>query len=111
MEEQEKTLQKVTDIEALNDNIDAAVYAFSERWTPLPFFTEHCEVMDQRQLRDAMGLRATMDAGDPWPTAERLLLQLGYHWHWLGTSRVMYLQEKEDFAVVSDWEEVEEGDN
>ena len=67
--------------------------------------------MDARQLRDALGLRATIDAGDPWPTAEQLLLEHGFRWHWLGTSRVMYLKERDDFVPDTGWVDAEEVDN
>lgn len=91
----------VTDIEALKDNTQAAVEGFAERWIPVPSFTEQCEVMDVRQLRDAMGLRATIEAGDPWPAAEQKLLQMGFRWHWLGSSRVMFLRERGDYTGTS----------
>lgn len=99
---------RVTDIDALAENTQAAVMAFADRWISMPSFSERCEVMDQRQLRDTMGLRATAEAGDPWPTAEKLLIELGFRWHWLGTSRVMYLQEKSDWQDTGGWEEAEE---
>lgn len=106
-DEQEQSPWKVTDIDAAKDNINEAVYAFNERWAPMPRFGLDVEVMDQRQLRDAMGLRATIDAGDPWPKAEQLLLQHGFKWHWLGGMRVMYVQERDSF-VDEDWSEAEE---
>lgn len=87
-----------TDILALEDNAQNAVDAFAKRWISMPKFTMECEVMDQRQLRDAMGLRATIEAGDPWPAAEQKLLQAGFRWHWLGDSRVMFLKEREDYS-------------
>lgn len=109
---------RVTDIAALKSNTEMAVDGFTERWLPMPSFTIECEVMDVRQLRDAMGLRATIEAGDPWPYAEQLLLQRGFRWHWLGTARVMYLRERGDYAGTSagggdgwiDAEELEEKD-
>lgn len=100
--------KKVTDIDALSENTTAAVIAFSERWIPMPGFGENVEVMDLGQLRDAMGLRVTFEAGDPWPTAEKLLLGMGFRWHWLGSQRVMYLKEKEDYQPDTGWEEAEE---
>lgn len=103
--------QKVTDIEALKGNTEAAVMEFNERWAPMPRFDIGVEVMDVRQLRDAMGLRATMDTGDPWPAAEQLLLQLGFRWHWLGTQRVMFLQEKDGFIPSTGWEQAREADD
>lgn len=98
----------MTDIDALKDNTESAVAGFTQRWIPVPTFTEHCEAMDQRQLRDAMGLRVTVDGGDPWPMAEQLLLTAGFRWNWLGNSRVMFLQEKDDFVMDADWEELED---
>lgn len=106
-DEQEKAPRKVTDIDAAKENIESAVYAFNERWAPMPQFAIGVEVMDQRQLRDAMGLRATIDTGDPWPAAEKLLLELGFRWHWIGGTRVMFVQERDNF-VDEDWSEAEE---
>lgn len=108
----------VTDIEALKENTRAAVEGFAGRWLSMPKFSEDCEVMDVRQLRDAMGLRATIEAGDPWPAAEQLLFKMGFRWHWLGNSRVMFLREREDYTGTSagggdgwdDGEELEEED-
>ena len=111
-QEQEQGPRKVTDIDAAIDNINEAVYAFNDRWASMPKFALGVEVMDQRQLRDAMGLRATIDTGDPWPKAEQLLLQLGFKWHWLGGMRVMFVQERDGF-IDEDWsdgEEIEETD-
>ena len=98
----------VTDIAALKENTEVAVEAFAERWLSMPRFTMECEVMDQRQLRDAMGLRATIEAGDPWPAAESLLLQMGFRWHWLGGSRVMFLKERDGYEDDGGWKEAEE---
>ena len=111
-DEQEHGPRKVTDIDAAIDNINEAVYAFNDRWASMPKFALGVEVMDQRQLRDAMGLRATIDTGDPWPKAEQLLLQLGFKWHWLGGMRVMFVHERDGF-IDEDWsdgEEIEETD-
>lgn len=105
-EESDELQKKVTDVDALADNASEAAIAFAQRWMPMPSFTEHCEVMDVRQLRDAMGLRVT-DAGDPWPAVEQYLLSVGFRWHWLGTARVMFLQEKDDWEPDDGWEEVE----
>lgn len=107
MENDEKTPRKVTDIDALKSNVEMAVAGFAARWASMPKFSEFCEVMDQRQLRDAMGLRATIDAGDPWPQAEQLLLKMGFRWHWLGNMRVMYLMERDDFVPDTGWEYAE----
>lgn len=97
-----------TDILALEDNAQKAVEAFSLRYLSMPKFTMDCEVMDQRQLRDAMGLRATIEAGDPWPAAEQQLLQVGFRWHWLGGSRVMFLKEREGYEPDDGWSDGEE---
>jgi hypothetical protein len=109
-DEKEHAAKKVTDIEAAKGNIAAAVYAFNDRWASMPGFAMGVEVMDQRQLRDAMGLRATIDTGDPWPKAEQLLLELGFRWHWLGGQRVMYVRERDEF-IDEDWSEAEEVEN
>lgn len=106
-DDEEKLPRKVTDIEAARDNIEAAVMAFHEQWAVAPEFMIGVEVMDQRQLRDAMGLRASMDIGDPWPKAEMLLLKLGYKWHLQGGTRVMYVIERDGF-VDADWSQAEE---
>ena len=96
-DEQEQAQKKVTDLDAVKDNTGAAVEAFAERWAPMPRFAVGVEVMDARQLRDAMGLRASIDWGDPWPEAEKKLLEMGFRWHWLGANRVMFLQERDEF--------------
>ena len=101
--EEEKLPSKVTDIEAAQNNIDAAVKAFAERWISLPCMSLPCEVMDQGQLRDAMGLHATIDLGDPWPQAEKLLFSMGFRWHNLGSSRVMFLREREEAVIDDGW--------
>ena len=97
-----------TDLEALKDNVEKAVEEFSSRWISMPRFTEECEVFDQRQLRDAMGLRATIEAGDPWPAAEQQLLEADFRWHWLGGTRVMFLKEREDYSPDDGWDDAEE---
>lgn len=109
-EQQEKALRKVTDIDAASENIETAVQMFNDRWISMPGFDLGVEVMDVRQLRDAMGLRATMDVGDPWPKAEQLLMERGFRWHWLGAQRVMYLKERDDFLLCRDtgWEDADE---
>lgn len=99
---------KVTDIVAVSENVMAAVDSFSARWLSMPRFGLDCEVMDTRQLRDAMGLRASIDWGDPWPTAEQELLRRGFRWHWLGSQRVMYLKERDGIVPDTGWEEAEE---
>ena len=60
------------------------------------------------QLRDAMGLRASFDIGDPWPAAEKQLLDLGFRWQMMGGQRVMYLKEKDGFEPDTGWQEAEE---
>lgn len=92
-----------TDILAIKDNAEQAVGAFAERYLSMPRFTLDCVVMDQRQLRDAMGLRATIEAGDPWPKAEQLLLEANFRWHMLGGTRVMYLKERENYEPDDGW--------
>ena len=106
--DEEKTPRKVTDIEAAEGNIQAAVAAFNEQWVPMPRFDVGVEVMDVAQLRDAMGLRATIDIGDPWPSAEQELLRRGFRWHQLGGQRVMYLKERDGFVPDTGWEDAEE---
>lgn len=96
-----------TDIAALKENVEKAVEAFADRYLSMPRFTMDCVVMDQRQLRDAMGLRATIEAGDPWPKAEQLLLEMGFRWHMLGGTRVMYLREREDAVPDDGWDDGE----
>lgn len=108
MEEEEKTPTKVTDISSAQANIEDAVAAFVQRWMPAPKFDIGVEVMDQGQLRDAMGLRATIDLGDPWPAAERQLLDCGFRWQWLNGLRVMYLKEKTDYTPDTGWQDAKE---
>lgn len=103
--------KRVTDVDALKDNVESAVESFAQRYLSMPRFTERCVVMDHGQLRDAMGLRATFEAGDPWPKAEELLMKHGFRWHMLGAMRVMYLQERDGYLEDDGWdygEEVEE---
>lgn len=110
MDDEKKNVQlSVTDLEAIKDNTEQAVNAFAKRYLSMPRFTEHCEVMDQGQLRDAMGLRATFDSGDPWPRAEQLLIeQYHFRWHNLGGIRVMYLQERGGYEPDDGWNDGEE---
>ena len=107
-EQDEEKPKKVTDIDAVESNAKAAVMGFIERWMPMPGFAIGVEVMDAGQLRDAMGLRATIDWGDPWPAAEKELIEHGFRWHWLGGQRVMYLKEREDFVPDTGWSDAEE---
>ena len=100
--------KRVTDINAATSNVETMVYSFIDRWLPWPNFDLGVEVMDVGQLRDAMGLRATIDIGDPWPQAEQILLQQGFVWHWLNGQRVMYLKEKEEYEEKTGWTEAEE---
>lgn len=106
--DEEKIPRKVTDIDALKENVRMAVEEFAERWISMPGFGLDVEVMSVSQLRDAMGLRASIDWGDPWPTAEKLLMNFGFRWHWLGGQRVMYLREREEFVPDTGWEVPEE---
>lgn len=109
--DEEKTPRKVTDIDALKDNVRMAVEEFAERWISMPGFGLDVEVMSVSQLRDAMGLRASIDWGDPWPAAEQELIRHGFRWHWLGGQRVMYLRERDDFVPDTGWEVPEEVEN
>lgn len=105
---EEKAPLKVTDIDALKNNVRMAVDEFAERWISMPGFGLDVWVMSVSQLRDAMGLRASIDWGDPWPTAEQELMVHGFRWHWLGGQRVMYLRERDDFVPDTGWEVPEE---
>ena len=106
-----KVPMKVTDIDALKSNVQMAVEEFADRWISMPGFGMDVEVMTLPQLRDAMGLRASIDWGDPWPTAEQELLAMGFRWHWLGGQRVMFLKERDDFVPETGWENAEEVKN
>ena len=108
MADEEKTPRKVTDIDAATDNIAAAVMAFCQQWEPAPRFAIGVEVMGVAQLRDAMGLRASIDWGDPWPSAEQQLLTMGFRWQSLSGQRVMFLREKDGFVVDTGWTDIEE---
>ena len=105
--EEEKAPRKVTDIDALKSNVQMAVEEFCDRWISMPRFDIGVEVMTLSQLRDAIGLRASIDWGDPWPTAEMELLARGFRWQSLGNQRVMYLKERDGFIPDTGWEEVE----
>lgn len=107
-DEEEKAPKKVTDIDAVDSNVTAAVAAFSERWMPAPKFDIGVEVMDVGQLRDAMGLRASIDWGDPWPAAEKQLMDAGFRWQMLSGQRVMYLMEKDGYMPETGWDTPEE---
>lgn len=107
-EQQDPSQFSVTDLEAMKDNTKCAVEAFAQRYLSLPKFVMDCEVMDQGQLRDAMGLRATFESGDPWPAAEKQLLEHGFCWHNLGGMRVMFLREREDYQHDDGWNDGEE---
>lgn len=108
MAEESKSAAKVTDIEAAKFNVTSAVAAFADRWMPAPRFDIGVEVMDVGQLRDAMGLRATIDIGDPWHAAERQLLDEGFRWQWLNGHRVMFLREKDGYEPDTGWQNAEE---
>ena len=105
----EKQPEKATDISAVKNNAVMAVEAFTDQWAVVNEFAIGVVVMDQRQLRDAMGLRASVDWGDPWPAAEQELLNRGYQWRMLGGQRVMFLRERDDFVQTAwDGEEINE---
>ena len=108
--DEEKVPMKVTDIDALKNNVKMAVEGFADRWISMPGFGMDVEVMTLPQLRDAMGLRASIDWGDPWPAAEQELLTMGFRWHWLGGQRVMFLKERDDFVPDTGWEDAEEAE-
>jgi len=105
---EEKEPRKVTDIDAVASNVKMAVDGFCDQWIPMPGFSLDVEVMTVTQLRDALGLRASIDWGDPWPTAEQELLARGFRWHILGSQRVMYLKERDGFVPDDGWERIEE---
>lgn len=109
-QKEEEAPRKVTDIDAAKNNVQMAVDGFAERWLPMPGFGPGVEVMNQGQLRDAMGLRATIDIGDPWPKAESLLIAFGFRWHCLGGQRVMYVREKDGWIPDTGWDYAEEVD-
>lgn len=108
MAESESKPIKVTNIEAAKFNISSAVEEFARRYISMPKFDLGVEIMDQGQLRDAMGLRATIDIGDPWPEAEQELLEHNFRWHNLSGHRVMYLKERDDFIPDTGWQDAEE---
>ena len=105
--EDDKKPTRVTNIDSAKSNIETMVYSFMERWMPWPSFDLGVEIMDVGQLRDSMGLRATIDIGDPWPEAERILTEQGFVWHWLNGQRVMYLKEKGGYVQKTGWQEAE----
>ena len=90
------------------ENIEDAVNTFAAQWIPMPRFDIGVEVMDQARLRDVLGVRASMDFGDPWPCAERKLLDLGFMWHILSGQRVMYLKERDGYEPDTGWMDAEE---
>ena len=98
----------VTDLDAIKTNTNEAVEAFAERWLSMPRFDIGVEVFDQSRLRDAMGLRATFDYGDPWPAAEKQLYEMGFRWHCLSGQRVMFLKERDGFVPDTGWNDGEE---
>lgn len=63
-DDKEKVQLTATDIDAVKGNITLAVQAFAEQWMPWPKFEIGVEIMDVGRLRDAMGLRASIDWGD-----------------------------------------------
>ena len=99
----------VTDLNAIKENVREAVNAFAQRYLSMPRFDVGVEIMNQAQLRDAMGLRATFEYGDPWPAAEQLLTQTyKFHWHWIGEQRVMLVKERDGFVPDDGWNDGEE---
>jgi hypothetical protein len=107
-EQQDPSQFSVTDLDAMKDNATTAVEAFAMRYLSMPRFDIGVEVMDQAQLRDAMGLRSTFESGDPWPAAEKQLLEHGFRWHFLGGMRVMFLKERPDYEPDDGWNDGEE---
>ena len=109
MEEEKQDIQlSVTDIDAIKDNTEHAVCSFAERYLSVPKFNIGVEVFDQARLRDAMGLRATFDSGDPWPSAEKQLYEHGFRWHFLSGQRVMFLKERDGYEPDTGWDYGEE---
>lgn len=84
-------------------NIEDSVVAFTSQWIPWPHFDLGVEVMDVARLRDVIGVRASDDYGDPWPTVERLLLDNGFRWSSLGGQRVMFVKENNNFTPDTGW--------
>lgn len=108
-EEQEMAVPVfVTDLDAIKDNTRLAVEAFAMQWLSMPRFGLDVEVFDQSRLRDAMGLRATPEYGDPWPAAEQQLYEHGFRWQWLSGQRVMFLKERVGFVADTGWTDAEE---
>lgn len=105
-EDPEEESPKITDIAALRWNVEQRVADFCLRWMPMPGFGIDVEVMGIGQLRNIMGLHATAD-GDPWPAAEKMLMDAGFRWQWMGSSRVMFLREKEDYVPDDGWQMAE----
>lgn len=105
---EKKAPKTVTDIDAVHDNVKQAVESFAMQWEPAPKFAMGVEVMSVAQLRNALGLRASIDWGDPWPEAEQLLLQKGFRWQMLFGQRIMMVMEKPDFVPETGWEEAVE---
>lgn len=101
----------VTDLDAIKSNAVMAVDAFAERWISMPRFGLDVEVMNLAQLRDAMGLRATFESGDPWPAVEQELYGRGFRWHDLSGMRVMFLKEREGYRQDDGWNDGEEIDD
>lgn len=89
-------------------NIDASIVAFTQQWIPWPKFNIGVEIMDMRRLRDIIGVRSSDDYGDPWPYVERALLDNGYRWRTLGSTRVMYVKERDEYEPDDGWEMAEE---
>lgn len=105
---EDDTPKKVTDIDAVESNTRQAVEDFVCQWQPWPRFDLGVETMDVGQLRNALGLRASIDWGDPWPVAEELLLRHGFRWHMLAGQRVMLMKERTDTVKDDGWNDGEE---
>ena len=109
MKDEKKDIQlSVTDLDAIKDNTEKAVDDFARRYLSVPKFNIGVEVFDQARLRDAMGLRATFDYGDPWPKAEQLLYEHGFRWVFVSGQRVMYLRDRDDYEPDDGWNDGEE---
>ena len=107
-DDDEQEVKRLMTVEEISESIEDRVAAFCQQYISLPRLMMPCEVMDIGQLRDAMGLRASIDWGDPWPSAEKQLHDLGFRWQSLSGMRVMYLKERDEYKPDTGWEEAEE---
>ena len=106
-EQDDKGPGRLLEVKELADSIERRVAQFAERYVAMPSLTADCEVMDIGQLRDMMGLRVMAD-GDAWDVAERLLMQHGMHMQMMGSTRVMFLKERDTFVPLTGWQEANE---